>query len=80
MVCIVLTCEGGSIIIIPDETTVGNDRHFTALFNSKWLIHLIQCLLQLDPGAAMRRIKKRPQWAGPCCGEKMIVLETRLPP
>jgi len=48
--------------------------------NSKRLIFLIQYLLKLDPNQALRWIKKRPQWLCPCCGAKMEVIETRLPP
>jgi len=48
--------------------------------NSKRLIILLQLLLKLDPNRALAWIKKRPQWVCSCCGAKMKVLETRLPP
>ena len=48
--------------------------------NSKRLIRLLQYLLGLDPNRALAWMKKRPQWACPCCGAPMKVLETRLPP
>lgn len=48
--------------------------------NSKCLINLLQLLLKFDPNRALAWIRKRPQWICPCCGAKMKVLETRLPP
>ena len=48
--------------------------------NSKRLIRLLQYLLGLDPNRGLRLMKKRPQWVCPCCGAKMRILETRLPP
>ena len=48
--------------------------------NSKQLIRLLQYLLGLDPNRALQWVKKRPQWACPCCGAPMKVLETQLPP
>jgi len=48
--------------------------------NSKQLIRLIQYLLNLDSSRVLALVKKRPQWQCPCCGGKMKVLETRLPP
>jgi hypothetical protein len=48
--------------------------------NSKRLIRLLQYLLGLDPSRALRLMKKRPQMVCPCCGARMKILETRLPP
>ena len=48
--------------------------------NSKHLISLLQLLLKLDPNRALVWIRKRPQWACSCCGAKMKILQTRLPP
>jgi hypothetical protein len=48
--------------------------------NSKRLIRLLQYLLGLDPSRALRLLKKRPQMICPCCGARMKILETRLPP
>lgn len=48
--------------------------------NSKRLIRLIQLLLKFDPNRALAWMRKRPQWACSCCGAKMTIIETRLPP
>ncbi|MGB5179676.1 MAG: transposase [Gammaproteobacteria bacterium] len=48
--------------------------------NSKQLIRLLQYLLGLDLSRALRLLKKRPQMICPCCGARMKILETRLPP
>ena len=48
--------------------------------NSKRLIHLLQLLVGLDPTRALALIKKRPVLPCPCCGAKMKIIETRLPP
>ena len=48
--------------------------------NSKRLIRLLQLLVGLDPTRALALIKKRPVLLCPCCGAKMKILETRLPP
>ncbi len=48
--------------------------------NSKRLILLLQLLLRLDPNRALAWVKKRPQWVCSCCGAKMKILQTRLPP
>ncbi len=48
--------------------------------NSKRLIRLLQYLLGLDPSHALASIQKRPRMICPCCGAKMKVLATRLPP
>jgi hypothetical protein len=48
--------------------------------NSKRLIRLLQLLVGLDPTRALALIKKRPVLICPCCGAKMKILETRLPP
>jgi len=48
--------------------------------NSKRLIRLLQLLVGLDPTRALALIKKRPVPLCPCCGAKMKILETRLPP
>ncbi len=48
--------------------------------NSKRLIRLLQYLLRLDPAQALALIKKRPPLVCPCCGAKMKIIETRLPP
>lgn len=48
--------------------------------NSKRLIRLLQYLVGLDPNRALAWMKKRPQMACPCCGAKMQIIETRLPP
>jgi len=48
--------------------------------NSKRLIILIQLLLKFDPNRALAWVRKRPQWVCPCCGAKMMMIETRLPP
>lgn len=48
--------------------------------NSKRVIRLIQLILRFDPNRALAWMKKRPQWVCPCCGAKMKVIETRLPP
>ena len=48
--------------------------------NSKRLILLIQLLLKFDPNRALAWMKIRPQWVCPCCGAKMRIIETRLPP
>ncbi len=48
--------------------------------NSKRLILLLQLLLRLDPNRALAWMKKRPQWLCSCCGAKMKIIETRLPP
>ncbi len=48
--------------------------------NSKRLIRLLQWLVGLDPTHARARVKKRPLFVCPCCGAKMKIIETRLPP
>ena len=48
--------------------------------NSKRLIRLLQLLVGLDPTRALALIKKRPMLLCPCCGAKMKILKTRLPP
>ncbi len=48
--------------------------------NSKQLIRLLQLLVGLDPMRALARIRKRPLFVCPCCGAKMRIIETRLPP
>jgi len=48
--------------------------------NSKRLIRLLQLVLRFDPNRALAWMRKRPEWACPCCGAPMKVLETRLPP
>jgi len=48
--------------------------------NSKRLIRLLQLLVGLDPTRALAWIKKRPVLLCPCCGAKMKIIETRLPP
>jgi len=48
--------------------------------NSKRLIRLLQLLVGLDPTRALAWIKKRPVLLCPCCGAKMKIVETRLPP
>ena len=48
--------------------------------NSKRLIHLLQLLVGLNPTRALALIKKRPVLLCPCCGAKMKIIETRLPP
>lgn len=48
--------------------------------NSKRLIVLLQLLLRLDPNRALAWMRKRPQWVCPCCGAKMRIIQTRLPP
>jgi len=48
--------------------------------NSKRLIRLLQLLTHLDLNRILAGMKKRPQWLCPCCGAKMKVIETRLPP
>ena len=48
--------------------------------NSKRLIRLLQLLIGLDPTRVLALIKKRPALRCPCCGAKMKVIETRLPP
>ncbi len=48
--------------------------------NSKRLIQVIQLRFKIDINRSLKYLKKRPQWCCPCCGSKMIVLETRLPP
>ena len=48
--------------------------------NSKRLIDLLHLLLKFDPTRALDDMTKRPQWICPCCGAKMKISETRLPP
>ena len=48
--------------------------------NSKRLILLLQLLLRSNPNRVLAWLKKRPQWICSCCGAKMKILETRLPP
>jgi len=48
--------------------------------NSKRLIRLLQWLVGLDPTHARDRVRKRPLFVCPCCGAKMKIIETRLPP
>ncbi len=48
--------------------------------NSKRLIRLLQLLVGLDPNRALALIKKRAAMTCPCCGAKMKIIETRLPP
>ena len=48
--------------------------------NSKRLIRLLQLLVGLNPMRTLARIGKRPLFACPCCGAKMRIVETRLPP
>ena len=48
--------------------------------NSKRLIRLLQWLVGLDPAHARTRVRKRPLLVCPCCGAKMKIIETRLPP
>ena len=48
--------------------------------NSKRLIQVIQLRFNIDINRSLRYLKKRPQWRCPCCGSRMVILETRLPP
>jgi len=48
--------------------------------NSKRLIRLLQLLTGLDPMRTLARMRKRPLFVCPCCGAKMKIIETRLPP
>ena len=48
--------------------------------NSKCLIALLHLLLKFDPKRALNDLNKRPQWGCPCCGARMKVIDTRLPP
>ena len=48
--------------------------------NSKRLIQLLQRLLHFDPQQAIALMRKRPALRCPCCGAKMKILKTRLPP
>jgi len=48
--------------------------------NSKRLIRLLQLLVGLDPMRALARMRKRSLFVCPCCGTKMKIMETRLPP
>lgn len=48
--------------------------------NSKRLIVLLHLLLKFDPARALVKMSQRPQWICPCCGARMQVIDTRLPP
>jgi hypothetical protein len=48
--------------------------------NSKRLIQLLQRLLKFDPQRTVALMTKRPAMRCACCGAKMAILKTRLPP
>jgi hypothetical protein len=48
--------------------------------NSKRLIQLLRWLLKRAPSRTVAAIKQRPALLCPCCGEPMIIVQTRLRP
>ncbi len=48
--------------------------------NSKQLIQVLQLLFRFDPNRALAWMRKRPQMRCACCGGRMKILKTRIPP
>ena len=48
--------------------------------NSKTLIQLLQFILKIDLSRGLDKVKSRPSMVCPCCGAKMIIIQTLLEP